>query len=138
MSTVKSITRAIAVEIIRTDDPPARMPVLMRYETFDPYAVSLIFLDPDGRDVLWVFARELLALGLEGAVGEGDVLVRPVCRAGTDLIRIALSSPQGAAVLEVSAFAVRRFLTDSYSLCRLGEEGRHVDLDSALLALLAS
>src|ERR1035437_9245090 len=60
----------------------------MYYSGSDPYAVRMAF--PVGTDepVEWIFARDLLAAGIESRHGEGDVLVWPSpvsCAANNDL-----------------------------------------------------
>lgn len=109
------------------------IPVSLRYSAADPYAVRALFRG-DGLEVEWVFARDLLLRGLTVPAGEGDVRVWP---ASGSQVMVSLSSPDGRAVLEVDPADVRSFLACTTSVVALGQESHHVDLDSALEALLA-
>ncbi len=65
-----------------------RIPVELRYETCDPYAVRLTFHLPGDAPVTWAFGRELLIDGVGRPCGDGDVQIapdRPRCpRRGAD------------------------------------------------------
>jgi len=58
----------------------------MYYSGSDPYAVRMAFHVGTDEPVEWIFARDLLAAGIESRHGEGDVLVwpSPVSCAETD------------------------------------------------------
>ena len=114
------------------------VPVQLRFEEADPFAVHLRFTTGPARDVRWVFARELLADGLLGPAGDGDVRVWPGEDPTRDVVVVELSSPTGHARFEASATAVAAFLDRSYVLVAPGCESAHVDLDAALGALLAT
>lgn len=47
-----------------------RIPVELRYETSDPYAVRLTFHLPGDAPVTWAFGRELLVDGVGRPCGE--------------------------------------------------------------------
>src|SRR5260370_9148370 len=67
------------------------------YSGGDPYAVRMAFHVGTDEPVEWIFARDLLAAGIESRQGEGDVQVCPSAMscAGTDdqILNIELSSP---------------------------------------------
>src|SRR6266496_1664587 len=49
----------------------------MYYSGTDPYAVRMAFHVGTDEPVEWIFARDLLAAGIESRQGEGDVQVWP-------------------------------------------------------------
>lgn len=118
---------------------PARdrvIPATLIYQCDDPLAARLAFPSSatlDGEEVVWTFARDLLAAGLRMPSGEGDVLVWPCGRRRT---MIELSSPVGVALLQLDTEDVQDFLTRSYTAVPPGEEDRFLDLDADLAALL--
>ena len=114
------------------------VPVQLRFEVADPFAVHLRFTTGPTRDVRWVFARELLTDGLLGPVGNGDVRVWPGEDPARDVVVVELSSPTGPARFEASATAVATFLDRSFALVAPGRESERVDLDAALVALLTT
>ncbi|MEV7215618.1 SsgA family sporulation/cell division regulator [Kitasatospora cineracea] len=105
----------------------------------DPYGDPLAGLpaepSPEPADgVEWVFARQLLATGLDLPSGEGDVHVRPAL--GTRTV-VELRSPEGVALLQFDRADLRRFLWHSYLAVPEGRELSHLDCDRALAELLA-
>lgn len=130
------VDAAVELRLVVPDADAVSLPVDLRYSITDPFAVTVAF-SGDDVTVEWVFARELLLTGLEHPCGDGDVHVWPSWRAGQDLVLIALSSPDGRAVLEADAADLRSFLDATIQLVRPGTETDHVDLDAAIAALLA-
>jgi hypothetical protein len=86
--------------------------------------------------VEWIFARNLLAVGLEGPAGEGDVQVWPSDDRGDEVLNIALSSPFGEAHFEAPRSATAEFLNRTYDIISAGREADFIDLDSELDELL--
>ncbi|MDH6121495.1 SsgA family sporulation/cell division regulator [Kitasatospora sp. GAS204B] len=115
----------------------------LRYRADDPLAVRMAFpseyslderLDPrPGAEVVWVFARQLLATGLNLPTGLGDVHIRPSRGPYT---MVELRAPEGIALLRFEAGDLRRFLSASYRCVPDGAEARHLDADRALAELL--
>lgn len=128
---------AVAMELglIVPLQPSLPLPVQLRYSSRDPYAVTLVFSGPD-EDVMWVFARDLLAGGLVLPRGQGDVRVRPEIRDGSKFIMIGLTSPDGTAELEADATQIASFIAQTEALVPRGSEHTVIDLDQALAALL--
>lgn len=54
-----------------------RIPVELRYEVGDPYAIRMTFHLPGDAPVTWAFGRELLLDGLNSPSGDGDVHIGP-------------------------------------------------------------
>ena len=112
--------------------------VILHYDVADPYAVHATFRTGHGDGVSWVFARELLTLGVHHPSGDGDVRVWPSWSSGSEVIFIGLTSPDGEALLQAPTRDLADFLSRSYSVCPTGEEIMHLDVDAAITALLAS
>jgi hypothetical protein len=102
----------------------------------DPYAIKMAFHVGADEPVEWIFARELLAAGLEGPAGEGDVQVWPDDADAPDVLNIALSSPFGEARFEAPRGATAEFLKSTYGIIPAGSEGDFTDVDSELDELL--
>jgi hypothetical protein len=101
--------------------------------------------------VEWIFARELLAAGIESRHGEGDVQVWPSAQScaetdGLDVIgdadtegavlNIELSSPFGQAHFEAPAGAMSAFLNRTYQIVPAGKESDYLDIEAELNDLL--
>lgn len=114
--------------------PALPLSVTMRYHAKDPYAVSVAFSGPD-EEIVWVFARELLAEGLDFPRGHGDVQIRPEQRDGRHLVMICLTSPDGTAELEVDSEPVRDFVVATEAAVPRGAEHTVIDLDRELAGL---
>lgn len=110
---------------------------VLEYHSADAYAVSLVFETARG-EVRWDFGRELLAEGLYGPAGEGDVQLWPCldteCHAVT---MVELYGGTGSqALMQLTSRDVRRFLDASYAVVAAGAEGRGVDLNEVVESLL--
>jgi hypothetical protein len=110
----------------------------LHYDLADPYAVHATFRTGQGDGVSWVFARELLTLGVHRPAGDGDVRVWPSWSAGAEVIFIGLTSPDGEALLQAPTRQLVDFLGRTYALCAQGQEREHLDVDGAIEALLTS
>lgn len=133
-----TVRHELAVRLVMPGDESIALPVTLLYDSHEPYAVQAVFRTGPG-GVTWVFARDTLASGVDGPAGEGDVRVWPA--GGTlpgDRVHIALSSPDGQALLEAPAADLRAFLRRTWDLVPVGTESEHVDVDAALAALLRS
>ncbi|WP_416237092.1 SsgA family sporulation/cell division regulator [Streptomyces sp. RB17] len=120
--------------------PDLSVPLCMglRYEPGDPYAVRAAFHPlGEGRTVEWVFGRDMLAQGLTGHVGQGDVRMWPTGGPDRGVLSVALSSPAGSALLEITTQDLAAFLEETYSVVRPGSESEQLDLDAELAMLLA-
>ncbi|MGH3204952.1 MAG: SsgA family sporulation/cell division regulator [Streptosporangiaceae bacterium] len=129
------------------------------YSGRDPYAVRMAFHVGTDEPVEWIFARELLAAGIESRQGEGDVQVWPSAQScaeadGLDVIgaagtagdgpgdeqgavlNIELSSPFGQAHFEAPAGAMSAFLHRTYQIVPAGQESDYIDIEAELNDLL--
>ena len=58
--------------------------------------------------------------------------------AGTEVIFIGLTSPDGEALLQAPTRQLVDFLGRTYALCAQGQEPEHLDVDGAIEALLTT
>ncbi|MFJ8142755.1 SsgA family sporulation/cell division regulator [Streptomyces sp. NPDC096013] len=63
--------------VVLADDEGAIIATELLYRPDDCLAARLMMLGPDGLEVCWTFAWELLARGLMSPTGDGDITVRP-------------------------------------------------------------
>jgi hypothetical protein len=63
--------------VVLADDEGAVIPMELVYRPDDCLAARLVLLGPDGLEVGWTFAWELLAMGLMSPAGDGAITVRP-------------------------------------------------------------
>ncbi|MFJ6617997.1 SsgA family sporulation/cell division regulator [Kitasatospora sp. NPDC091335] len=115
--------------------PDVAVEAQLRFDTSLPYAVCLAFPplgDDDG--ARWTFARDLLDAGCRAPVGCGDVTVAP---GPAGRVLVTLRSPTSRAVISIPANVVTAFLQDTFSLVPAGAEPGHLDIDAALVRLLA-
>jgi hypothetical protein len=111
------------------------------YSGNDPYAIRMAFHVGTDEPVEWIFARDLLAAGIESRQGEGDVQVWPSEPtddegSGEMVLNIELSSPFGQAHFEAPAEAMSAFLRKTYQVVPAGKESGFVDIEAELNDLL--
>ncbi|MBQ0988343.1 SsgA family sporulation/cell division regulator [Streptomyces sp. F63] len=131
------VERELELVLLLTPERSVPVPARLVYRTDDPYAVHITFHIGSEAPVHWTFARELLVEGVFRPVGEGDVRVRPASADGRAVIRIALRSPDGEALLQAPAAPVSAWLERILRLVEPGKELEQVPLDEALSELLA-
>ncbi|MEV6027003.1 SsgA family sporulation/cell division regulator [Streptomyces sp. NPDC052036] len=134
MSTL--IEQPVEARLVAAAPRMPSIPAMLHYDRRDPFAVRMTFPAPatlEGVEVCWTFSRELLAAGLEGAEGHGDVRVRPY---GYDRTVLEFHAPEGTAVVHVHSEEIRRFLQRSTELVPTGLEHLQVDLDHDLAELM--
>lgn len=116
--------------------PPLPLPATLRYDRSDPVAVHLLLGVDETEPVVWCVARDLLAAGLDEPAGVGDVRVWPTPDGG--FVAVALSSPEGRCLFQVRRSALVWFLNRTYRMVRRGAESEHLDVDTAIAALLGA
>ncbi|MEC3998478.1 SsgA family sporulation/cell division regulator [Actinacidiphila sp. DG2A-62] len=133
-------TRPLKATVIGTldlsgDHDAAVAPVAadLVYRPRDPLAVNMVLRGPDGVEVGWTFAWELLARGLRGPAGEGDVRVRPLHGAGS-LIEVALATSFGVR-MHFPARAVDDFVRKVRARADADAEGVPRALEAALATI---
>lgn len=108
------------------------------YSADDPYAIRVAFHTGEDEPVEWIFARELLTVGIVRPVGEGDVRVWPSKDdSGERSVSIALSSPFGQAEFDTHVSPLAEFLHRTYEIVPAGQEATYVDLDEEIERYLA-
>ncbi|MFD8554785.1 SsgA family sporulation/cell division regulator [Streptomyces fradiae] len=78
MSTV--IEQALQARLVASAPRMDVVPVVLRYDPADPFAVRMAFPAPatlEGVEAEWAFSRDLLAAGADAPAGVGDVRIRP-------------------------------------------------------------
>ncbi|WP_413802217.1 SsgA family sporulation/cell division regulator [Streptomyces iranensis] len=134
MTTV--IDQAVQAQLIASTPESRAIPACLRYERDDPFAVRVSFppsASLDGSAVEWTFGRELLAAGLRGPAGSGDVQMWPSGPQGTVL---EFHAPEGMAMVQFDTGDLLRFLGRSYTIVPEGSEAGELDLDEGLASLL--
>lgn len=135
------VEMTIQLVLLATEPIPAEPTALgasLRYAVRDPYAVTVHF--PAGAassPVTWTFDRDLIADGLHGSAGEGDVHIRPAAdRPGATYIQ--LSAPAGRALFAAPTAVLQLFLDATTTLVPVGAEADHVDFDAELEAVFGT
>jgi len=128
----------LEVRLVLSPERCLPVPARLTYRASDPYAAHIDFHISSGVPVTWTFARELLIEGVFRACGEGDVRVWPAKVNGRDALCVALSSPDGDALLEMPSGAVSRWLERTLRAVPPGRESEALGLDGALAELLAA
>ncbi|MER5884549.1 SsgA family sporulation/cell division regulator [Streptomyces sp. NPDC001941] len=119
---------------VRGADRPLEPRLLLVYSAHDPLAVQVVFPQVHGEEpIRWTFARDLLAEGLRQPAGVGDVRVAPC---GDGWLRLALSSPEGYAELQLSAEAVGEFVRHTGVVVPPGLERTDDSLEALLGTVL--
>src|SRR5918992_4850209 len=118
--------------------PDRTVPLLatVEYAADDPYALRVAFHVGNDEPVEWIFARELLILGMARMVGDGDVQVWPGPMDGNRLLNIGLSSPFGDALFEAPLAPLADFLHRTFDIVPPGRETEFVDIAAELDNLL--
>ncbi|GHA17129.1 SsgA family sporulation/cell division regulator [Streptomyces echinoruber] len=128
----ESVEAEVMMSFLVSEELSFRIPVELRYETCDPYAVQLTFHLPGDAPVTWTFGRELLVDGVGRPSGDGDVRVAPVDRetSGDVFIRLKVGTEQ--ALFRSSVTPLVTFLDRTDKLVPLGQEGAFADFDTHL------
>lgn len=124
------------LRLLVTGDTSIPVVSVLRYDPADPYAIHVKFFAA-GDEVNWIFARDLLSDGLLRDTGQGDVRIWPASQEpgykALDSVYLALSSPEGEALLELPASELSAFLEFTYNLVHPGDENMIDDeFDQAL------
>lgn len=115
--------------------PDVRIAASLKFRSDDPYAVRVVFHNRgDQDDIEWMFARQLLSIGLLVPVGEGDVCIWPEA-SGVPVINLHLRSPFGEATFQVERGYLVDFMLRTYALVPPGCESGFLDLDAELALL---
>ncbi|MEV7088692.1 SsgA family sporulation/cell division regulator [Streptomyces sp. NPDC093085] len=131
------VERELELNLVLSPERSIPVPARLTYRVADPYAVHITFHIGSDSPVHWTFARELLVEGVFRPCGHGDVRIWPTRVDGRHLLCVALSSPDGDALLEGPAAAVSAWLERTLRIVPPGTEAGRLGLDAALTELLA-
>ncbi|MER6471061.1 SsgA family sporulation/cell division regulator [Streptomyces collinus] len=131
------VERELELKLVLSPDRSVPVPARLGYRSDDPYAVHVTFHTDSEHPVEWTFARELLVEGVFRPCGQGDVRVWPTKVDGRGVVLMALSSPDGDALLEAPAAQVSAWLERTLRAVPPGSEGGRLGLDGALDELFA-
>ncbi|MEU3343501.1 SsgA family sporulation/cell division regulator [Streptomyces sp. NPDC006700] len=131
------VERELELRMILSPEYDVPVPARLAYRTDDPYAVHIVFHIDSEHPVHWTFARDLLVEGVFRSCGDGDVRVWPSKALGRSVVLLALSAPDGEALLEVPAAQVAAWLERTLRLVPPGSEGGQLGIDDELAGLLA-
>jgi hypothetical protein len=129
------VNRNVPIFVIVAPGRTEYITAAFHYRRQDPFAVRMTFPAHACRavkDVSWYFARELLADGLRGPSGAGDVHISPLGRHG---VVIELRTSGGLAVIGAPMRALRAFLNRSYRLVQPGGESSCLSFEPVLSEL---
>ncbi|QKW07848.1 SsgA family sporulation/cell division regulator [Streptomyces sp. NA04227] len=128
----ESVQAEVMMSFLVSEELSFRIPVELRYETADPYAVRLTFHLPGDAPVTWAFGRELLIDGVGGPCGDGDVRIAPADSEQLHEVLIKLQVGSDQAVFRASVAPLVAFLDRTDKLVPLGQERALADFDAHL------
>ncbi|WP_406317835.1 SsgA family sporulation/cell division regulator [Streptomyces sp. NBC_00118] len=131
------VERELELRLVLSPERSIPVPARLTYRTDDPYAVHIAFHIGSEHPVDWTFARELLVEGVFRPCGHGDVRVWPTKVDRRSVVLMALSSPDGDALLEAPAAAVSAWLERTLRVVPPGSESERLGIDDGLAELLA-
>ncbi|MFE7238652.1 SsgA family sporulation/cell division regulator [Streptomyces sp. NPDC057580] len=131
------VERELELELVLSPERSIPVPARLTYRTEDPYAVHITFHIGSDFPVYWTFARDLLVEGVFRPCGHGDVRIWPARIERRNVLRMALSSPDGDALLEAPSSTVAAWVERTLRLVPPGTETERLGIDAALADLLA-
>ncbi|MEY2249251.1 SsgA family sporulation/cell division regulator [Streptomyces sp. BF23-18] len=131
------VERELELHLVLSPEHSIPVPARLRYRADDPYAVRITFHVGSDHPVNWTFARELLVEGVFRPCGHGDVRVWPTKVGGRGVVLMALSSPDGDALLEAPAAQITAWLERTLRAVPPGIEAGQLGIDAGLAELLA-
>lgn len=131
------VERELELQLVLSPELSIPVQARLTYRTDDPYAVHITFHIASDNPVKWAFARELLVEGVFRPCGHGDVRIWPTKVEDHNVVLMALSSPDGAALLEASAAEVSGWVERTLRAIPPGSESEQFDIDEGLAKLLA-
>ncbi|MFJ4415808.1 SsgA family sporulation/cell division regulator [Streptomyces sp. NPDC088925] len=131
------VERELELQLLVSPERTVAVPARLTYRTDDPYAVHILFHLNSESPVAWTFSRELLIEGVFRPSGHGDVRVWPAKEDGRETVRVALTSPDGEALVQVPALPMTAWLERTLRLVPPGTEGELLGMEEGLEHLLA-
>ncbi|GCB48929.1 SsgA family sporulation/cell division regulator [Streptomyces sp. NL15-2K] len=131
------VERDLEIGLVLSPERSVPVPARLGYRSDDPYAVHITFHVNSAHPVHWTFSRDVLVEGVFRPSGHGDVRVWPAKSEGRGVVLMALSSPEGDALLEVPAAQLSAWLERTLRVVPPGTEGEQLGIDEALDELFA-
>jgi hypothetical protein len=147
-----TVSAELGFELVGPEQTIVPLIASLYYNRNDPYAIRMAFHIGAGEPVEWIFARDLIAAGLDSPEGTGDVRAWPSsgmarepaadgladedAAAGHEILNIEVSSPSGCAHFEIAAAAMSEFLQRTYQIVPAGEESGFLDIEAELNDIL--
>jgi len=125
-------TEAIHAELVAMYDGSTPVRSRWSYRADQPFTVTAAFQTERDRWVEWAFSRDLLAEGLRGPAGVGDVRLHPETDTGLTMLVVEIESPEGYAELELEHTGVAAFLEATERIVAMGAESDHFDVDGLI------
>jgi hypothetical protein len=136
MNSSTTVSTELSLRLVVPGSTTVPLLATVEYAADDPFAMRVAFHVGDDDPVEWIFARELLTVGIVRRVGDGDVQVWPAETRDRTLVNIGLSSPFGDALFEVPLSPLADFLHQTYEIVPAGREPEFVDIEAELDNLL--
>ncbi len=136
MNSSATVAAELGLRLVVPEHSGVPLTASLYYRGDDPYAIRMAFHVGMDDPVEWIFARDLLALGLSHPAGDGDVRVWPSIGVHSDVLNISLSSPYGQAHFEAPLAAMTGFLLRTFEVVPAGREGEFTDIQGELNDLL--
>ncbi|MFD5540867.1 SsgA family sporulation/cell division regulator [Streptomyces sp. NPDC127079] len=137
MESLRTVVQGLTAQLVVSRAYSLPLCVRLRYEPADPYVVRATFFSHSDEPVEWVLGRDLLADGLTGSAGRGDVRIWSAADRGDQAMYVSLGSRAGTALLEVPVQDVKAFLERTEALVPRGTEAGRIDWDVELARLLS-
>ncbi|MFD5060212.1 SsgA family sporulation/cell division regulator [Streptomyces sp. NPDC058394] len=131
------VERELELKLVLSPERSIPVPARLTYRAEDPYAVHITFHVGSDFPVHWTFARDLLVEGVFRPCGHGDVRIWPTKIQRRSVICVALTSPDGDALLEAPSAAVAAWVERTLRLVPPGTETERLAIDAGLAELLA-
>ena len=136
MNTSAIVAAELGLRLVVPEHGGVPLTASLYYRGDDPYAIRMAFHVGTDDPVEWIFARDLLAEGLDCVAGDGDVRVWPSTAAHRDVLNLELSSPFGQAHFEAPLTAMTGFLLRTFEVVPAGREGEFIDIEGELNDML--
>ncbi|CAM5733594.1 SsgA family sporulation/cell division regulator OS=Streptomyces alboniger OX=132473 GN=CP975_13160 PE=3 SV=1 [Streptomyces alboniger] len=131
------VERELELRLILSREHSIPFLARLAYRSDDPYAVQVTFHVTSEHPVHWTFSRDLLVEGVFRPSGDGDVRVWPSKVDGRGVVLMALSSPDGDALVQAPAAQMSAWLERTLRVVPPGTEGEQLGIDGELDQLLA-
>ncbi|KIF03290.1 regulator [Streptomyces sp. RSD-27] len=128
----ESVQAEVMMSFLVSEELAFRIPVELRYDARDPYAVRLTFHLPGDAPVTWAFGRELLLDGINRPCGDGDVHIAPTEPGELSDVHIRLQVGGERALFRAGAAPLVAFLDRTDRLVPLGQERSIGDFEETL------